>query len=277
MCRIQPKAPLIQHDVVLLPSELADYGSYDDLIAEIRAHVRRYVDLSEEFEIVTAHYVLLTWLYDCFNELPYLRVRGDYGTGKTRFLQIVGSICYRPMFVSGASTVSPIFHLLDTFKGTLILDEADFRFSDEKAELVKILNNGNARGMPLLRAHISRQAEFEPRVFHVFGPKLVAMRKEYEDEALESRFVTEEVEMGELRSDVPINLPHRYSEEAFLLRNRLLMYRFRNWRPFELGSKLQVNGTTARQRQLLAPLFAVALSQKAQSVLRSFANARPHT
>jgi hypothetical protein len=36
-----------------------------------------------------------------------------------------------------ASTVSPIFHTLDAFRGTLIFDEADFRFSDERSEIVK--------------------------------------------------------------------------------------------------------------------------------------------
>ena len=36
------------------------------------------------------------------------------------------------------SQFRPIFHTLDAFKGTLIFDEADFRFSDEKAEIVKI-------------------------------------------------------------------------------------------------------------------------------------------
>jgi hypothetical protein len=46
-------------------------------------------------------------------------------------------------------TISPIFHTLDAFKGTLIIDEADFRFSDERAEIVKILNNGNVQGMPV--------------------------------------------------------------------------------------------------------------------------------
>ena len=32
--------------------------------------------------------------------------------------------------IETASTVSPIFHILDAFGGTLVLDEADFRFSD---------------------------------------------------------------------------------------------------------------------------------------------------
>src|SRR5204863_8860180 len=101
---------------------------------------------------VASFYLLFTWVYDDFNELPYLRLRGDPGCGKTRFLLTVGSLCYKPIFASGASTVSPLFRLLDAIRGTLIIDEGDFRFSDEKAEIVKILNNGNARGFPVLRS-----------------------------------------------------------------------------------------------------------------------------
>ena len=108
-------SPLIQHEVVLLPSEPVDYGSYEELMVQIRSYIHRYVDLSEQFEIVTAHYVLLTWLYDCFNELPYLRVRGDYGTGKTRFLQIVGSVCYpsdvRERCFNGLADIPPPSHV----------------------------------------------------------------------------------------------------------------------------------------------------------------------
>src|SRR5207249_10312756 len=121
-------------------------------------------------------YVLLTWIYDAFNELPYLRARGDYGSGKTRLLLTVGSICYKPIFASGASTVSPLFRIIDAFRGTLIIDEGDFRMSDEKAEGVEILNNGNGRGFPVLRSEASKNREFNPRAYSVFGPKLVATR-----------------------------------------------------------------------------------------------------
>ena len=110
---------------MLLASEPRIYGSEAELVEEIRKFIHRYVDLSEMFENVATHYVLLTWLYDAFNELPYLRLRGDYGSGKTRALLTIGSLCYKGFFASGASTVSPIFHTLDAFRGTLIFDEAD--------------------------------------------------------------------------------------------------------------------------------------------------------
>jgi hypothetical protein len=177
---------------------------------------------------IASYYVLFSWISDGFNELPYLRLRGDYGSGKTRFLLTVGSLCYKPIFASGASTVSPIFHILDAFHGTLIIDDGDFRWSDEKADIVKILNNGNVRGIPVLCTEVSAQREFNPRAFQVFGPKLVATRGYYADRALESRFITEEMGSGRLRTDIPINLPSTYREEALRIRNKLLLYRFRN-------------------------------------------------
>ena len=204
-----PKNNLIAHDCVLLPSKPEHHGDKGELLADIVAFLHRYVDLSPTFEQIAAHYILLTWVHDAFNELPYLRLRGEYGTGKTRGLLAIGSLCYRPFFASGASTVSPIFHTLDRFGGTLILDEADFRFSDATSEIVKILNNGNVKGMPVLRTMQNRDKEFNPRAFRVFGPKIIAMRGSYDDPALESRFITEDMGLRPWREDIPISLATR--------------------------------------------------------------------
>lgn len=262
---------LIRHNVVLFPSRPEEYGSQDKLVAEVRAFIHRHIDLSEGFELLASYYVLLTWLYDGFNELPYLRVKGSYGTGKTRFLQTVGSICYRPIFANGASTVSPIFHMLDLFGGTLIVDEADFRFSDEKAEMVKIFNNGNVRGMPILRSQITRDREFDPRVFQVFGPKIVATRGEYEDAGLESRFLTERTSSRKLRVDIPINLPSGYEEEALALRNKLLLFRFRYFGAFRPNNNLADPSMEPRVNQILAPLLSIVENKQAQRKLRKVA------
>src|SRR5690242_5061364 len=196
---------LVKHKVVLFPSEPADYGDEALLVSRIRDFVRRHVEVSEDFELISTYYILFTWLYDAFHEVPYVRVRGGYGSGKTRFLLTVGSLCRLPIFASAASTVSPIFRLLDGFRGTLILDEGDFRFSDEKAEIVKILNNGNAKGFPVLRTEVSPKKEFDPRAYNVFGPKIVATRGFFQDRALESRCVTEDMRGGAIRSGIPLN------------------------------------------------------------------------
>lgn len=248
---------LLVHEVVLLPSEPAEYGEERELLARIRYFIHRYVDVSAVFEELSAYYVLLSWLYDCFYELPYLRVRGDYGSGKTRFLLVVGSLCYKPMFASGASTTSPLFRIMDAFKGTLILDESDFRLSDERAEIVKILNNGNARGFPVLRTEVNRSKEFDPRAYTVFGPKIVATRGYFDDRALESRCLTEDMGHERLRDDVPLNLDDRYKEEAKTIRNQLLLFRLRHHSRSRELAALPERGIEPRLRQIFAPFFSL--------------------
>ena len=262
---------LIRNEVLLLPSQPEEYGSETALIGEIQAFIHRYVDISPRFERIASHYVLFSWLFDSFNELPYLRLRGDYGSGKTRFLLTVGALCYKPFFASGASTVSPIFHILDAFRGTLILDEADFRFSDEKAELVKILNNGNMRGMPVLRTEVTRNGVFNPRAFHVYGPKIVATRGHYQDRALESRFITEEMGARRLRPDIPISLTEDYKAAALRLRNKLLLYRFRNHGRKAIADGLLDATVEPRLHQIFAPLLSVVEDDKAREELRAVA------
>jgi len=108
--RLVPYSPgnnLIKHEVVLFPSEPQEYESEERLLNEVQSFIHRYVDVSPLFEKIASYYVLFSWVYDGFNELPYLRLRGDPGSGKTRFLLTVGSLCYKPIFASGASTVSP--------------------------------------------------------------------------------------------------------------------------------------------------------------------------
>ena len=248
---------LIRHRVVLLPSAVGSYGSEQELRAEVRDFIHRYVALSPRFERVAAAYVLFSWVYDAFNEVPYLRIRGDYGSGKTRFLQTVGSICRTPIFASGASTVAPLFHALSMFRGTLVLDEADFRFTDEKAELVKILNNGNVRGMPVLRCQASPDGSFDARAYEVFGPKIVATRGLYDDKALESRFLTEQTGGEPLREDIPINLPDAHAAEAEALRNKLLAYRIRTLSGVQMDLPELFPELEPRLRQIISPLCAV--------------------
>lgn len=269
--RLAPYSPennLIRNEVILLPSAPEEYGTETDLILEIQGFIHRYVDVSPRFERIASHYVLFSWIYDSFNELPYLRLRGDYGSGKTRFLLTVGALCYKPFFASGASTVSPIFHILDAFRGTLIFDEADFRFSDEKAELVKILNNGNMRGMPVLRTEVTRDREFNPRAFQVYGPKIVATRGHYQDRALESRFITEEMGTKKLRAEIPISLTEGYKAEALHLRNKLLLYRFRKHGNKIVAADFLDDSIEPRLNQIFSPLMSVVGGEDAREELR---------
>lgn len=272
--RLVPYSPtnnLVKHGIVLFPSRPEEYGTEADLICAIQSFLHRYVDVNPLFEQIAAYYVLFSWVYDRFNELPYLRVRGDAGSGKSRFLLTVGFLCYKPIFASGASTVSPIFRLLDTFRGTLVVDESDWRQSDEKAEITKILNCGNGKGFPVLRSEANGKGEFNPRAYTVFGPKIVATRSFFEDNALESRCLTEDMGQRSLRGDIPINFPESAAAEARTLRNKLLLFRFRKFESCHANASLVDRTIEPRLNQIFVPLLSIVDDVGVQGQLKELA------
>lgn len=224
---------IIDARVVLFPEKPQPYGSQRQLVRTIQDFIHRYLDIDPFYERLAAYYVLFSWVYDMFENLPYLRALGDYGTGKTRFLQAIGVLCYRPMFVSGASSVSPIFRLIDMFRGTLIIDEADFANSDADAEIVKILNVGYYRTGIVLRSEkdpATNAENWSPQVFRVFGPKLLATRKPFTDRATESRCLTRRMTSARPRPDISYILGPEFWADATAIRNQILQYRLEKWR-----------------------------------------------
>lgn len=268
-----PRNNLIATECVLLPSKPEHHGDKAEILADVTAFLHRYVALSPLFEQLAAHYVLLSWVYDAFNEIPYLRLVGTFGVGKTRAIVAIGSLCYKPFFASGASTVSPIFHIQDHFGGTLVLDEADLPFSDAKNELVKIYNSGAMRGLPVLRTMQNRDKEFNPRAFRVFGPKIIAMRGSFDDPALESRFFTEHMDRRSLRPDIPITLPPSFRTEALALRNKLLHFRLCHFFEVKPDTQRRIEGVTPRMSQMANPLLTLisdqGLVEKISALLRA--------
>lgn len=246
---------LIEKGVVLLPSEIGKYESTQTLMRDICDFIHCFLDVSPFYEKIAAYYVLLSWLYDCFTVLPYLRALGDYGTGKSRFLETIGSICYRPIKTSGASTFSPVFRVIEMFHGTLILDEMDMTMTDTEADFIKLLNSGIARGTPLLRTEKAGD-RWVVEAYDTFCPKIVGTRKRFQDRALESRMLTYEMGAG-CRANIPLVLPGLFYEVAQDLRDKLLTYRLQNWRRMEVDYNLADRTVEPRLSQVTLALKTI--------------------
>ena len=253
-----PTSDPLVGQVIHFASTAVPYVSQAKLFQEIKAFIHRYLELSVDFEEIAALYVMLTWVYEFAPSVPYLRVIGDWGSGKTRFLQVVGNICFRPIFASGATTPSPIFRILEKFRGTLVFDEADFKDSSAWVEIIKLLNNGYRPGMPVLRAE-KENGKWYPRSFQVFGPKLIATRFPFKDEALESRCFTAEM-MPLTRDDVPRVLPVPFESEVKGLRAKLLTFRLANLMKLKgktFGNEFLEPNLQPRLQEILIPLKAM--------------------
>jgi len=99
----------------------------------------------------------------------------------------------------------------------------------------------------------------------------VATRSSYEDKGLESRFITEEMGSRRLRTDIPINLPDEFREEARELRNKLLLFRFHRRFEVRLDPTLVDPKLEPRLNQILLPLLSVITDPALRAELRSVA------
>ena len=146
------------------------------------------------------------------------------------------------------------------FRGTLIIDEADFSQSDTDAEIMKILNVGYQRGGVVLRAEKDPNSsgdDYWPAAKDVYGPKVLATRKLFTDRATESRCLTKRMPTARPRPDIPYVLGPEFWAEALSLRNRLLMYRLRNYRPVEVARSLADESIEPRLNQVTMALKAM--------------------
>jgi hypothetical protein len=224
--------PLVEQRTVMLPSTYEEYGTDDELFAEIHALVTKYVVLDPTFAILTAAWVFYTWVADKFSVAVYLRVFGELGTAKTTFEEIVGHLAYRGILAAGSTTASPVFRLLDQLGGTLVVDEADHaRNHTEWSDILKLLNTGTKKSHAVLRSESAHHEPFDVKGYSCFGPKMIASREPLRDAAFESRCLSSTMHwqpMSALKG-VPLFLDDHFYEAAQKLRNKLLLWRFRNY------------------------------------------------
>ena len=223
----------IQRGFVNLASEAVKYGDLETIIQEIIIWSRKYADVQDWFREFGAYYAAFTWVYDVGNAVPYLRFLGDTGCGKSRGLDVFGSICYNGIQMNGATTIAPVYRIMDKWHGTLLCEESDLKDSDETNDLIKIINCGIERGRPIMRCDPDDPSQV--RFFDPFCPKAFAARHQFKDMATEGRCLTTVLKETR-RKDIPPLLPPKFFKEAQEFRNKLLMFRLENYKKLKASA-----------------------------------------
>jgi hypothetical protein len=131
---------------------------------------------------------------------------------------------------------------------------------------VKILNNGYRPGFPVLRSD-KEDGKWYPHGYQVFGPKLIATRSLFKDEALESRCLTAEM-MPLTRQEIPRVLPPSFDTEVKQLRSKLLTFRLANLLKLKgrtFGNDLLEPNLQPRLQEILIPLKAMVNGDQAMT------------
>ena len=141
------------------------------LLDELYETLCRFVVLPDGAGEAVALWVLYTHCFDAFDiALDLLLKSPAKRCGKTRLKEVTACLVARPLQVANI-TGAVLYRVGEKYQPTLLVDEAD-RFLKESPELDGILNAGHTRDSAYVPRCVGE--DFEPRLFSVWYPKLVA-------------------------------------------------------------------------------------------------------
>lgn len=219
-----PQADLVKAAPLLNPA---------DLYTLLDGHINKYCDMPDRERELAVYYALYTWFYTKTPTSPYLRFLGDTGKGKSRLTEVVSDICLYPIKATGSSTTSGIMRFHERWRGTLVIDEGDLRGGAEDP-LVKFLNIGFEDGKYIIMSDTN-----DPNnqlIFLPFGPKVLAMREPFRDNATEGRCLSI-TPYETSRKDIPPELSSQYHDEVDLIRATIARFVLHNWQNVD-GNKM---------------------------------------
>jgi hypothetical protein len=149
---------------------------------------RKYIYFEDQlYYSLSPLYVLLTYVYEVFDQIPYLLISGARNSGKSRLADLFQGLCFHPINISQVTTAY-LYRVIAEREGeaTLIIDEADDLSHPRRYDLLsRILRSGYRRNGKVGCC----VAAFEPVEFRTFCPKIIINQNGLGEPALESRTI----------------------------------------------------------------------------------------
>ncbi len=243
-----PKLDLVQNAPLLSP---------DELYQLLNSHVKKYCDMADLDRELHIYYALYTWFYTKCQTSPYLRYLADTGKGKSRLKDVLSGLCFYPIRATGVSTVSGVMRFHERWKGTLVIDESDLKGGMENP-FIKFLNVGFEKNNNIIMS--DNNDHKKTMFFDAFGPKVIAMRKPFKDNATEGRCLSYSPYETN-RKDIPPELPSAYYKELEDLRAKIARFVLHHWQDIDGEKMLDCSNLDIEPRlhQMFRPLSIVVL------------------
>jgi len=229
----------IQQESIIFASDIGEKKSQREIVAILSAFLKKaYLFDDESLPRIIAYYIMMTWIYDAFDALCYLRAIGPAGCGKSELMKRIGWLCYRPTRSNGNDTVATMFHTTELFGGTMVIEEYDQASTETTDGFVKTLNSGAMRGGQTKRMVEFNRADgtkkLRPEGYSVYCPKLLDGRVDTKDDAVGTRCLTfrmmKKTTTELLDADIPFFIDNEFKRKALAIQNLMLRWRLETWK-----------------------------------------------
>lgn len=236
----------------------APHRQLGQLLADIIAHLRRSVWLPYECDYtVLAVYAALSFIYQVFDAIPLLIVRGDKGTGKSELGDAISKVSCNATVI-GQGSPAGVIRLMNEVRGLVVLDDLesvgkvfeDASFGDINQMLKLSYKKGTGR-----KAITDKNGR--TTIFDFYGPKVINNTRGV-DPILGSRMLqiqTRQIPDALRRS---LTLTGSEPEEIARLRNELHVWGMATAGRVYTHYSRSVNSRSDRQAEIAAPLRTIA-------------------
>ncbi len=269
---------------VLFPSALGSLHSTRELSVYIEQYINSVYLLRKKMDAkIISYYILLTWLYDCFYAIPYLRAMGEAESGKSEMMFRIAMICYRRILCNGANSTSSFFRMGKQYQGTVVIDETDIKVSDASVELIKYINSGYNRNGRITRMEEATDENgrkyFKATMYPSFCPKLMTNLEEFDDPAVSTRCITFMLHPAGMKeiddANISLEIDEDMEQRALVLRNKLVRWRLEKWQSrISIQREHRDFDISPRLNQISGPMMSIAHDEpEMQEEIRTFLRA----
>ena len=239
-----------------LSSGVEEYKNTKEIIDQIKKYLNERVQLPVKpinYEKFLPHLILFYWVYEKFPFIPYIHFVGGTATGKTTAMEIFGDLCYKSVDSTSSLTIASMFRIATQWKGTMLIDE--FNNSGEEAkELVTFLKAGVSNRL-LYRVEGEKTKELKAYV--IKAPKIFTSETPIGDVGLQSRTIV--IKMEKNTRPLPLYQLEEDLEECMHIRNKLLLWRLRNFNKIDLKKIKfgfpELKAFDRRVQQIITPVY----------------------
>ncbi len=210
----------------------------------------RYLEFGIATEAkVCALWTMMTYTHPLFSAVPYLKLEGPRGSGKTKLASIVAHLSFNAVFASSL-TPAAVFRIVHGSRSTLVGDEMEGLARNP--QMTTLLNSGYKAGSFVIRAGAKGQLAS----YDSFSPKVLASIEPVSD-TLASRAILIRLERGRdaARSRLAVT---EDSDDWGGLRAGLYAWALTAWESLLSGTTQEIPGVGNSAAELWAPLMTIA-------------------